>query len=174
MPTTYLLPCTCGDSIGVSPSQAGGTVSCSCGAALEVPRLGQLRGLPTKDQQEASSSWGFRQGAVTTCLIAAILFGGAAAWLTATEPAAKQPLDMAAYLSEVDRNVENIRPVESYEIWLKGYQPLASLGFVDPNEKYSEALKQMIATQRLYRNGLLVAAAIALATSVVAGLTLSR
>lgn len=38
----YLLPCTCGKKIGVTKSQAGQTVRCTCGTELEVPTLRNL------------------------------------------------------------------------------------------------------------------------------------
>lgn len=136
--------------------------------------MGQLRELPTTEKQETPTAWGFRQGALTACLLAAAACGAASVWLTVTEPAPLQPIDMAAYLNAVDKNVENLSPAQGYEIWLKGYQPLAALGFVDPNEKYSEALEQAIATRRLYRNGLIGTALIALIAGVAAGVVPGR
>ncbi len=41
----YLLPCRCGQKLAVSPRQAGGTITCPCGTAMEVPPLNRLRTL---------------------------------------------------------------------------------------------------------------------------------
>jgi len=41
--TNYSVECACGESNAVAQSQAGSTISCSCGQSLEVPRLSELR-----------------------------------------------------------------------------------------------------------------------------------
>ena len=41
----YLLPCSCGQSVGVEFRQAGGQVRCACGRVLEVPSLRTIRQL---------------------------------------------------------------------------------------------------------------------------------
>lgn len=71
MVTTYLVPCDCGKTLEVEPSQAGLSVTCDCGAATELPTLGGLRSFPTKEQQKASrgSAWGPRQGLLTAGLL---------------------------------------------------------------------------------------------------------
>lgn len=173
---TYLLPCSsCGESIRISPSQAGGSVTCVCGASAEAPRLGQLRQLPTLDEQDsAASSWGFRQGVVATCLILAALLGAAGGWLAANELTPPQELNMADYLEVVDQNVDNLTPAQTYDLWTQSYKTLAMAGFVDPNEKITAVRKQMAATQRLYRNGLLIAAGVALVGGIAAGVALPR
>jgi len=42
-PMNYTVACHCGNEIGVSASQAGSSVSCDCGQAVDVPRLSLLR-----------------------------------------------------------------------------------------------------------------------------------
>lgn len=61
MSQQYLLPCSCGQKLTVSPSQAGGQVACSCGKVLSVPTLRGLRdlevaSLATPTQTKASWS----------------------------------------------------------------------------------------------------------------------
>ena len=41
----HLLPCSCGQHVTISTSQAGQTVTCVCGARLEVPTLRDVRAL---------------------------------------------------------------------------------------------------------------------------------
>jgi hypothetical protein len=43
---SYLLPCSCGQSVEIETSQAGQQVSCSCGATLQVPSMLQIKSLP--------------------------------------------------------------------------------------------------------------------------------
>jgi len=62
----YLLPCDCGRKIPVESRQAGQTVVCACGAALEVPTLLRLTALEQEEQAvvataTAAASWGLRQ-----------------------------------------------------------------------------------------------------------------
>ncbi|MHB8863379.1 MAG: hypothetical protein ACYC6N_13305 [Pirellulaceae bacterium] len=63
----YLLPCACGKSVPVETSQAGGTVRCSCGNALDVPPMRLLRQLAVADAAVATKvsrqrSWSIFQG----------------------------------------------------------------------------------------------------------------
>lgn len=60
MSQQYLLPCTCGQKLTISPSQAGGQVACSCGKVLSVPTLRGLRELdaaPTAAPVQAKAGW---------------------------------------------------------------------------------------------------------------------
>jgi hypothetical protein len=41
----YLLPCSCGQSVSVEFSQAGGQVRCACGKVLDVPSMRAIRQL---------------------------------------------------------------------------------------------------------------------------------
>jgi hypothetical protein len=45
MANKYLLPCECGQSIPIEPSQAGQLVACSCGNRVEVPSMRDIRRL---------------------------------------------------------------------------------------------------------------------------------
>ncbi len=50
MSQKYVLPCSCGLSVYVEPSQAGQQVACSCGTTQKVPTLMQLRSLPLAEE----------------------------------------------------------------------------------------------------------------------------
>ena len=64
MSTQYLLPCTCGRSITVSPRQAGQEVTCECGAAVDVPTMRQLRQLELAEATKSADQprWSTTQG----------------------------------------------------------------------------------------------------------------
>jgi len=47
----YLLPCECGQSVEVEPSQAGQTVVCVCGEDLLVPSMLQVKALPVASEK---------------------------------------------------------------------------------------------------------------------------
>ena len=51
----YLLPCDCGKSVSIGASQAGQTVSCMCGQALDVPAMREIRQLEPDEQSETST-----------------------------------------------------------------------------------------------------------------------
>jgi hypothetical protein len=53
----FRIACACGQSIPVSPGQAGSLVTCQCGATVVVPSLRQLRaaaGLPPPEHPEVA------------------------------------------------------------------------------------------------------------------------
>ena len=57
MSQAYLLPCSCGHKVRVTPAQAGGRVKCTCGQSLAVPTLRGLRGLtPAKSEPAARAT----------------------------------------------------------------------------------------------------------------------
>ena len=75
----YLLPCPkCDSSLSISPSQAGDTTACpECAEPVSIPKLGELRKLPTNDAQsstqqtvESDASTGGRIGFVIFSFLA--------------------------------------------------------------------------------------------------------
>ncbi|TWT46447.1 hypothetical protein [Botrimarina hoheduenensis] len=175
MSVAYLLPCPCGQSLRINVSQAGGVVTCDCGASVVVPRLRELRNLPEVESiEERPSAWGAAQGVLAIGAILAALLLAAAGWLNANEPPAPPQVDTAGYLKSVSVGVEGLSPAQSYDLWLQRYQPLASLGFVDDLQPQIDLAQQAIALHRTYRNVALIAAGLALAGGIVAGLMLRR
>lgn len=153
MSASYLLPCSCGEPIKVTPSQAGGLVTCSCGVQAEVPRLRDLRELPlASEAAEPTQSWGLRSAIISVGLIMALALGGVGAWLMWTEPAAPQDFDAAAYLQSIDRGIDKLSPAESYELWTARYQPLSTIGFLDPRGDQVERINSVISSWQWYRN----------------------
>lgn len=80
MSKTYLLPCKCGNKIGVFASQAGDTLQCAnCKSTLPIPTLRELAKLevlesstrPATDRREHSrNSWSGFRGIAVALLIA--------------------------------------------------------------------------------------------------------
>jgi len=80
--SNYRLPCSCGQSVRVSTSQAGQTVHCTCGAPLEVPTLRGLRSLPPDDPDNGTNratAWENRQRllfSLTLVSLGSLVLGG--------------------------------------------------------------------------------------------------
>src|SRR5438067_1009929 len=67
MSQQFLLPCSCGQKLAVSPAQAGGQVVCSCGRTLGIPTLRGLRQLEIARDvapAKAARGWSPVHGAV--------------------------------------------------------------------------------------------------------------
>jgi hypothetical protein len=68
----YLLTCSCGRTSTVTARQAGQSIRCACGAALDVPTLRGLRDLPPAVADGASKptrTWDNRHRAVFAMLL---------------------------------------------------------------------------------------------------------
>lgn len=92
----YLLPCSCGQKLAVAPRQAGESVTCPCGNALEVPPLNQLKTLePVAPEAELSaaggpaprgSTWGGRQAGLFLGIVLLCVGIPWAVWLEVSKP----------------------------------------------------------------------------------------
>ena len=85
----YLLPCKCGQSVEVVPSQAGQEVVCACGETLLVPSMLQVKALlvaPEKPVKHRSKKRTPYISALTTfgsfvvCLVLTVLFRWSDIW----------------------------------------------------------------------------------------------
>ncbi|MFO0899933.1 MAG: hypothetical protein U0836_21080 [Pirellulales bacterium] len=113
MPAQYYLPCACGQRHLVSAAQAGQTLTCVCGATLDVPTLRGLAALEVVPERASAprSSWGPRQGVM---LVAALLVVAAlltAAWLR------NQSQPGVALTSSEAATMDNLTPAESLQAW---------------------------------------------------------
>lgn len=168
MSVRYLLPCSCGKTVSVSPSQAGGTAACDCGARLEVPRLGEMRQLPTDESVAATAAgWGFRQGVLTAGLMLAAALAAGAGWFAAVEPEPPAPPDAVARQAAVERQVDAMSPRDLHRLLIQVYEPLAKRGFKEAKSPADVATLQRIDECRLYRNVLLGAAGAVVVVSLV-------
>ncbi|MDZ4817535.1 MAG: hypothetical protein SGJ20_01030 [Planctomycetota bacterium] len=75
----YLLTCQqCGRTIEVQPAQAGQQVHCDCGAAIDVPKLRDLKNLPAAEVVPVevaygSSGWSARKGMILAGISIALI-----------------------------------------------------------------------------------------------------
>ncbi len=119
MDTIYLLPCSCGRKMPVNPRQAGESITCTCGASLEVPTLLNLRILQRAElppQPEIhKKAWGAGQRLIflgVIVILFAIAIGGWLFWIRPTDP--------YAYLSQeqIKQSVPALTPIETWRLWL--------------------------------------------------------
>ena len=168
----YLLTCGCGASVPVDAGQAGERIACpSCGAQLEVPTLRKLRHLPVAapETQPARSTWGTRQGVATASLILAVILVAVALWSRFREPVVPE-FDPQARLQSVDSALEEMTPVEGWQLWIDLYRPLAERGFARIEDPHKPAIEQYIARRRFFQKTLLALAALSIAVALAAAL----
>ena len=86
----YLLPCKCGQSVEIEPSQAGQTVACGCGEGLLIPSMLQIRALPIalekpEPSRKKKRSVPYLAALITLSagIVCAIMWGGCE-WLRAS------------------------------------------------------------------------------------------
>jgi hypothetical protein len=63
----YLLPCSCGQKVGITTAQAGAQVTCICGKSLAVPTLRGIRELeiaPQETNKKSAGRWSLVHGAL--------------------------------------------------------------------------------------------------------------
>lgn len=170
MSARYLLPCSCGQDVSISSSQAGGTVACDCGQQLAIPRLGELRQLPVEADSTAvgAKGWSFRFGAASAALVAATLLGAVAGWFAVTEPAPPEPFNPAARQAFVDRQLDSSSPAELFRLLKTVYEPLADKGLVKAEPPANKRIEEQIAQSRAFQFGLGTSAGIAAVMAVVA------
>jgi hypothetical protein len=155
MSKTYLLPCKCGNKVGVFASQAGDTLQCAnCNNSLSIPTLRELAKLevleraarPATDRREHSrNSWsGFR--GITVALLLAMACGFFA--YSGLYLYGRSTIDTSgsaeAELAASAKIVETMKPPELFDSW-QGYLQMG-LGYKDrppfylaqKNAKYAE------------------------------------
>jgi len=169
--STYLLTCQCGKSVPVEVGQAGGRVTCSCGAQLDVPTLRMLRHLPVAQSEAAKSqaSWDARKGFAAAALIVAGLLVAFALWNRINEPKVME-FDPARQIDAANKGLEKLTPAESWHFWVHVYQPLAKSGFAVFEDPRSTAIQQDVAQRRVQQTTLLIIAAICVAIALTAAL----
>ena len=124
MTRNYLLPCSCGRSVPIEVGQAGQSISCECGAALDVPTMRQIRELeqaPTDDSlpQEQTSTWSPRKGVILLGLVIAVASGGVGIYLWATRPQLFT-YDLEASLKAIDEEIDALSPAATWVLWKMG------------------------------------------------------
>lgn len=168
MSARYLLPCSCGASIPVAASQAGGALRCeACQATLDVPRLRDLRELPVEAvATRAGSGWSFRLGVLTAGVLLATALAAGAGYFAATEPAPPAPFDAEARKEMVETGLDNLPPKELFQMFVQMYEPMAARGIEKLEPPRNRAINKAIENSQLYRDILLYAAGGVLAVAL--------
>jgi hypothetical protein len=159
--TKYLLTCDCGATLPVDVGQAGGRVSCQCGAALEVPPLRKLRHLPVAPTAaEEPASWNARRGIVAALIILAAIPALLALWSRLSEPKVAT-FEPAAYSRSVDDRLKAMSPLQAWQLWVQHYSPMGERGFFELVDPRTAAIAQEVGKRR-FLQGTLMATAIVL------------
>ena len=121
MPTSYLLPCSCGQKVPVDLRQAGEVVECSCGRSLDVPTMLQMAALeraePDPGMRRSPRPWGVRQ---SLSLLGAVIFLGAlgaAVFLLSIRPSAPVSTKAEMDPEAIRRQTQTLTPLQSRWIW---------------------------------------------------------
>ena len=139
---SYLLPCSCGRTVGVSTSMAGETVRCACGVDLQVPTLRGLRALPQAggsgiDKAGTTRAWTDRHRVTFVLAVAALAAGAVAAYLAVIRP--QQP---TIQLLQTGPSITESTPAEhvyaAFDELQKGISPKTNI--ITPQAK--EAIEQ--------------------------------
>ena len=124
MPVKYLLECSCGNKIPVVASQAGQSVTCSCGQVLDVPTLMKLKQLETIEDApnrgsslsnpDVPSNWGIAQGLITIGLLITI---ASLIWLVYVITK-KPPAPKEIFKTEIiEQRIDDMTLLETLHVW---------------------------------------------------------
>jgi hypothetical protein len=139
----YLLPCTCGKKTAVSTAQAGETIHCVCGAALQVPTMRALGQLESADAAAGGSPkrrtiWEDRHRAAFLLVLASIGCLGVAAYLWFTLPESASAANVVSQQG-IAAAFDKATPAET----LAYYEDMKR-GLVDPAIDANEKPRQMM------------------------------
>lgn len=129
--TKYLLSCSCGRQTKVDSTQAGLTLTCRCGAKLDVPTLRDLEQLPrleepSRQRAARESTWGPRQALTLVGLLVSgfsLLWG---AYLYATTPLEPVRPKFAINHRMLQQQMDRMTLNQTFALWTqlaKGLNP---------------------------------------------------
>ena len=149
---SYLLPCSCGESVVVETHQAGGRVTCACGANLEVPPLSRLRDFeiaPDTADTGTGSGWSFRQGVATVALLASVALAGVGGYFWSLEPPPPKAFEAADWEARSAEVIAAWSPQDCLKYWWLHYRELATA----PLQAMPTDNPRLIKTAEFYRLG---------------------
>ena len=113
MARDYLLPCTCGRTHRISSRQAGSTLTCSCGANLEVPTMREMGRLEPAAATTAvrHKPWGLRQGLMFLGLVIAGVGFVAGCYFSLIVMPSPQETDVPQGW------IDALAPAQAWQIW---------------------------------------------------------
>ena len=169
--TKYVLTCECGNTVPVEIGQAGEQVACQCGAILDVPPLRKLRHLPVATEMPAQrgSAWNARHGIIAACLILATVPALWTLWSRVTEPRIAA-FDPGIRQKMVEDDLERMTPVQTWNLWVDRYRPMAEHGFTRMEHPYAAVVEEQVARQRFLQWTLLAVAGAFAAVAVIAAI----
>ena len=163
----YLLTCSCGATLPIAASQAGNVVACPrCGRELSVPKLGELRQLPTASAAGPATGREPRLPLwrrLVFAALAAVAMGSTAWSLVALFQwqTTEVPLTMAEHIQHDRQQLEQAPPAELARLWAE----FEAFDLYEPRPyDYQVAAEARAA----WRRSTLVAAAVAIASVVAA------
>jgi hypothetical protein len=158
----YLLPCACGRTLPVEPRQAGQTVICACGEALEVPTLLRLAALEQEQPAAAApppvASWGLGQ-AIALVGLAILLAALAGAIYLCFQRPSLRTVDP----QKVRDLVQKMPPAVVYQNW----KLLRDQGLNPKDTAIPDAYDEEVLRYRLWWAAVLLAAIVGIAAIVV-------
>lgn len=119
MAAKYLLPCPCGQQIVVQPRQAGETITCSCGASLQVPTLLDMTGLDLAPPESAaptppSVAWGLRHRLLFLGMFLVVAAVVGVVWLYVERPRSRfDTIDP----EHIRATAQKLPPSQAWGIW---------------------------------------------------------
>jgi hypothetical protein len=119
----YLLPCPgCGAKTSIEPRQAGQQVFCGCGAALDIPRLGEMRQLEIDPVRGVSkppvSTWNPIRGFLFVGGIVLAMIGLAIAGMSvANRMRLPKPPVVQFDAERIAEEVDSWTPADSFDVW---------------------------------------------------------
>lgn len=120
----FQLRCECGESHRVVPRQAGETLVCRCGQAIEIPTLRAMRQLPpaASVREAPRHSWSRLQGSLFVGgLVVTLLAAATVANFTwKRSQLTTDPLKVEDF--EFVRNIMYFTPTETWEAWTKVFR----------------------------------------------------
>jgi hypothetical protein len=114
----YLLPCECGKRLTVGTSQAGLTITCTCGRHVEVPTIVEMVKLDVADAPDAqpAPSWGPRQGCIFIGCLILLGAGSTAAYrIVVKRPATDPPVTIDREANR--QQIEAMTPSQTMALW---------------------------------------------------------
>jgi hypothetical protein len=166
----YLIPCSCGRKTPVETQQAGETVSCGCGAKLEIPRLLELKKLEkvvvSASQTKPSSVWGIGHSLSLSGIVVLVVV--MALWILVLKKAPGNPYE-GMTPDQIRTHFQKMTPVETWQWWLYFKQ----FG-VNPHKDYFErTLEGLFAQRQMLLIYLGIAATVGVAL-IIAGILIAR
>ena len=172
----YQLPCKCGQSVNIEPSQAGQTVVCVCGEHLLVPSMLQIKALPAAP--EIAKSPRKETGVLRiTFLIIGIVLLIPSTWLAlhlyANQPKPRDVLSKRIFFSYgsyqrplyqdstpipeaehtilwiTDEDIDHLMPMDLFFYFRTLKEPMFSINFIDNYEAIKDTYRIRIAANAL-------------------------